>query len=263
MWKSLPELESYVHGLDEINRLADVHALSTFWRNAVCPQNYSADPDWPKILSLSPEGQRIFEEQKESIARQGEVADWFLAMFGILAHHEFLIDWKRSNASAIALLLERELLAEKIRLPFRYGRVLYDRFNDVYHSNRTEHLLADDARQLLEGTPQGVYQLNRYVSGPLGILEANEPRWIRPSLTLPLWHCSDTGCTALHQVRLVPAKTGLNAAVGSLMQFLGANHGPPSEWEFALERLHRRQRWTFGRRYYDLIVVIGDCFSRT
>lgn len=229
MWRSAPELRTLVRDFDEIDRLADIYALSCFWASVVFPKDYCADPEWPKILSLSVDGERIFRAQERPSLDDG-IADWLLAIFTVFAHHDLLIDWKRSNANAVALLLERELLAEKIRLPFRYGRVLYDRFNDVYRSDRTDHLLPDDARQLLEGTPQGVYQLNRYVSGPLGVLESNEPRWIRPTLSLPLWHCSDTGCTALHHVRLIPPETPVNAASGSLTKFLESNDGPASEW---------------------------------
>jgi hypothetical protein len=259
MWKSSVEINRLIDGFEEIDRLTDVHALSTYWGNAVFPKDYCADPEWPNIVALSSEGEQVFEEHKQLISG-AQPSDLLLALFRILAHHDLLIDWKRSDIHAITLLLERELLAEKIRLPFRFGRVLYDRFNDVYHSNRTDHLVPDDTRQLLEGTPQGVYQLNRYVSGPLGILEADEPRWIPPGLALPLWHCSDTGCSALHNVYLMPSEIPVRQAFQTLNQNLMAKYGPPSEWQFVLDRLHCRNGWITGRPYYDLPVVIGDCF---
>lgn len=258
MWKSSPEIREVIQGLEDIELLIDLHALSTFWLYAVYPEGYRADDAWRRVLVLSSDGERIVNEFGGLLPDVPE-PDLVLTLFGIFAYHDLLVDWKRSDLDAIATLLERELLSEKLRLPYRFGRVLYDRFNDVHHSSRTEHLLPEDTRKLLEGTSQGVYQLNRYVTGPLGVLQSEESRWISPSLVLPLWHCSDTGCIAFHEVSLIPPEVSVVQAYRALLEKMKIQYGPRSEWHPVLRWLHRGERWEAGRPYYDLPVVFADC----
>jgi hypothetical protein len=53
----------------------------------------------------------------------------------------------------IRQIFEKELLNDRIRLPLRFGRTLYDRFNDTYSDTGTDHLLNTDVENLLRGTP--------------------------------------------------------------------------------------------------------------
>jgi len=50
-------------------------------------------------------------------------------LFGCFYHHDLIIDWSQTDISAISDLLDAELRDGKCKLPHRYGRLLYDRFN--------------------------------------------------------------------------------------------------------------------------------------
>lgn len=258
MWKSAPETEAEVEKLEELERLERLFALSCYWKNAVFPEEYRADDAWLDLVVMAETADHLPEI--DELRNRFPEPDRVLALFGTFYHHNVLIDWKRSNIAGIRALLERELLQEKIRLPYRFGRLLYDRFNNIDHSSRTDHLLAPDVRKLLEGTPQGVYHVGNFVSGPLGIIEVQETRWIPPTLSLPLWHCSDTGCEALHSVNLIPPTNPVVEAFGEINKLLQDRLGPASEWYPSLRRIHRRDRWPHGRKYDDLPVAIANCF---
>ena len=219
---------------------------------------YKADPVWPSYVTLNPRSTEVVTVLGTPPS-DVEPADYHLALFGYFSHHAILVDWTRCNLHAIAALLQRELLSEKLRLPYRFGRALYDRFNDTDHASRTDHLVAKDVEALLSGTPIGVYQVSRYVTGPLGVLESSEPRLLPPSHRLPLWHCSDTGCGFLHVVEALPPLIPLVRTDRDIEQRLQDAFGPQSEWQSVLPWLHRGDRWETGRPYFDLPSVIGDC----
>jgi hypothetical protein len=189
-----------------------------------------------------------------------------LACFGYLYHHDILIDYERSDLAGIRNLLEKELASNRIRHPHRFGRLLYDRFNDLNTEvARTDHLLNPDVLALLDGTPQGVYQVGSFVSGPLGILESQERRLVPPALSLPLWHCSDTGCMAVHQVDLVPPNIQLVLAYRAIGETLLDHLGPRSEWKSGLEfiaregRVHGDHEYYPGRPYIDMPAFLSEC----
>ena len=187
--------------------------------------------------------------------------DFTLALFGYFYHHDLIFDWTKCDIPAIIDLLDSELRANTCRLPHRLGRYLYDRFNDMTAHDRTDHLLPEQVAELLQGAPQGVYQCLYFLSGPLGVLRSAELRYLPPSLELPLWHCSDTGCTAVHRVQLRPPRIPLTTAFQEIKQTLAEALGPPAEWEHSLIRRHREanpDRFRHGRRYYDLPALLSD-----
>lgn len=258
MWKSIQDTDYLINRLSDLDRLDHMYALSLICLNAVYPEGYNADKRWSALLILNPDGKSLINGLQDIIKKYGE-ADFYLALFGKFFHHDLIFDWQSTDLKAIEHLIEHELMTEKIKLPYRFGRQLYDRFNDIHHTNRTGHLLPPDVNKLLEGSPHGVYQVGNILTGPLGVLHSEEPRLVPPSLSLPLWHCSDTGCSAPHRVTLEPPIVPVTAAYREISQQLRDLVGPESEWRKALIWLHRRGRWEKGRAYYDLPEIIADC----
>src|SRR5439155_196233 len=173
-------------------------------------------------------------------------------------HHDVFFDWMRCDRTRIRQLLQQELLESRVRLPYRYGRLLYDRFNDSFSATRTDHLLSQDVQNLLRDTPTGVFQLGMLLSGPLGVLDSCERRYIPPGLSLPLWHCSDTGCNAIHHVQLIPPNIPVVDIFAVIANVLSDRLGPPSEW-YVLGSLSRGPRPRPARPYIDLPLLVGDC----
>ena len=262
MWKSSVDVKVIMDGLDEHELLDRLYSLSVFWKNAIYPDGYKADESWVSLLTFSKESRSLISDLS-LIYETHERPEINLALFGMFFHHNLIFDYKKSNIKGICELLENEILSEKIRFPYRFGRCLYDRFNDVNQPNRTNHITPEDAKKLFEGSPKGVYQVGNIVIGPLGVINSAEPRVLNPSLWLPLWHCSDTGCSAIHDVELLPPVTPLQKTYHAIKQILLDKHGPPSEWRFVLQWNHRKGRWDNGRTYSTVVEIIADCIFGT
>lgn len=255
MWKSSETLIADLKVSADVNLLRRLYALRAYWRAAICGDGYSADAAWGSNVQMSPYGESVVSTLGDLLSDL-PAADCRMALFMTFFHHDVLIDVQKSNYDALRDLFQSELLQEKVLLPFRYGRTLYDRFNDTYTGDRTDHLMAPEVDRLLRGTPVGVYQLGDLVSGPLGLLDSKELRYVPPSRELPLWHCSDTGCGTLHTVNLYRATIPVTEALTRIRRYLDSRVGPPSEWNSALTW---RLRTDGYRHYVDLPPLIADC----
>ena len=177
MWRSSQELEAELKSFPDLSQLDTLHSLSLFWCNAVYPADYRASEDWNSVLMLTPYGENTLDDLRDSLTETGlEQEDILLAYFAVFFHHDLFFDAGKTDSPRIRQLLEYELLHERIRLPYRYGRLLYDRFNDTYSDTRTDHLMSPDVDRLLQGGPMGVYQVGTLLSGPLGVLDSQEKR---------------------------------------------------------------------------------------
>jgi len=255
MWKSAAEIEETLGGLPGRQILADLWALHYFAKRAVYSPEYVTNDLWSDIVVLSPCGEELIENSRAALG-QCTRADLCLAIFGLFYHHDLLIDHKRTDASLVLDRLNSEFQEQLITWPYRFGRLLYDRFNDTVESDHTDHLEWQQARKLLGGTPAGVYQVGAFVSGPYGIISSAEARFVPPRATLPLWHCSDTGCGALHSMALMPPPIPLVQTYARLESAVREKYGPSSEWPRPMNRLFLRP--AEGRACYDLPVLIAD-----
>lgn len=246
-----------LRGMQDVKSLDALYSLSVLWKNAVYSKDYIADDLWLSAPVLTSAG----KELETALIETGDYArsaDFYLALFCTFAHHELFFDSDETDICAINNLLEREIHQEKIRYPFRFGRKLYDRFNDVHQSNRTDHLLPEQVAQLLEGTPKGIYQVGCKLIGPLGVVDSMESRAIYPSMALPLWHCSDTGCDAVHFVKLEPYKNTVENLFVKINQYNRDCFGPRSEWDKELRWAYRLDEWENGKTYYNTCELIAD-----
>jgi len=255
MWKSSLELDAESRSLPDLQQLATLYALSVFWKQSVFCDGYKASSDWTSILKLSQAGQKVLDGLSPMLDDLPG-PDVRLALFSGFYHHDLFFDYQNTDSSRIRELLEKEIFEERVRLPHRFGRTLYDRFNDTYTDSRTDHLMSEDVGRLLQGTPTGVYQLGTLVSGPLGIVVSQERRYLPPILDLPLWHCSDTGCKHLHDVTLVRSKVAVLETYSRIRKTLFDRVGPPAEWGEVLARLLRGEP---PRVYADLPALVADC----
>ena len=69
MWRSVREIDVDLAALDDVSGLDRLHALSTFWENAVYPENYRASSDWETALVPSDYGARILQELKPVLSK--------------------------------------------------------------------------------------------------------------------------------------------------------------------------------------------------
>ncbi len=257
-WKSASEIEGWLDGFPNLERLEDAFNLHQYAQRAIFPSNYAAAPLWEELITLTEAGQAYMELDSE-VKQSYPPGDVHLAVFGQMYYHDLLIDLEKSDLEGIRSLINAELLETRLRWPYRFGRLLYDKFNDSLHHNReVRYLEPDQVATLLEGTPQGVYQVGSLLSGPLGLLTSRETRYLIPFMAAPLWHCSDTGCTTVHHVMMDPPRIAVFEAFNRLRSVAARRLGPVSEWSEALQGLHRKGERPRVRRYYDLPAFLGD-----
>lgn len=257
MWRSSPELDGMLNALPQRQAVADLWALHYFLEFGVFDSHYNTDDVWADIIAVSPKGEELIESAHESLASFGR-PDICLATFGLFYHHDLLIDYDGTDINRVRERIDLESRSDSIKWPYLFGRLLYDRFNDTVESDRTDHLDPEEASVLLMGTPAGVYQVGRLLSGPLGLIESAETRFVPPTNQLPLWHCSDTGCGALHHVGLTPPQIPLVQAYGRLKNAADETLGRRSEWKAPLDRLFIARSGIDGRACYDLPVLIAN-----
>ena len=120
-------------------------------------------------------------------------------------------------------------------------------------------MTAEEVAELLTDTPQGVYQVGALLSGPLGLLTSNERRYIPPTArSLPLWHCSDTGCASIHHVNLQKPQIPVEEAFTRLDTTATRHLGPASEWGIVLRSLIPKNDGLREHEYFDMPALIGD-----
>lgn len=255
-WQNISQIEERLNDSplkNDLNRLYNLHALMT---NAVFPEGYKAKDMYAQYLVPSEHAYSILKDNP-LIQENYADADISLALLDIFYYHEALIDVSKSNIDEAIKLFSSEIKSNEVKLTYRYGRVLYDRFNDYFNDNKTDHLEPQEVHKLLDTTEQGVYQVGNLVAGPLGILESKEVRYMPARLNLPLWHCSDTGCNHLHKVNLLQTHCDIYNIYQNLSALL-EKKGPPSEWKAVFSYIHREGIWPKGRPFINLCSLIGD-----
>ena len=88
-----------------------------------------------------------------------------------------LIDIPATDAEAVGRALDGETRGLKIRFPWKYGRELGD---ELFRQETSGTLSNDETFKILGAVPQGVYQVGRFIVGPLGVLVSKTKRWIDP-----------------------------------------------------------------------------------
>jgi hypothetical protein len=262
-WKSAAELGDEVWKLPDHPKLEHLSCIKSFYENALFSEQYTASSTLPAVVRLTPHAVELIE--RSSILQALPKADVVLALFIYFSHHDILVDWQNTDTDAIREILNQDIFHERIYLPFRFGRLLYDRFNERDDSGRTDHLPYTEAIKLLNETPVGVYQLGNLISGPLGLLHGLQPRYLPPSLVLPLWHCSDTGCSALHTVKLLPSPdVPVKKAFEEITKIFSDSLGVPSEWDHVFYWMHLGNdqphlHQPHLQKYADAPLLIADC----
>ncbi|MBC6608905.1 hypothetical protein H8B13_18940 [Hymenobacter sp. BT188] len=256
-WKNQAQVEEELKQISDKTRLQKFYNLREIINQSIFPQDYEANPAYARYLVKSEHAQEILDSNSE-IEDEFSASDVVLGLMDFFYFNDLLIDINTSDIDEVIRLFSEEIRSNKVKLPHRFGRELYDKFNDNFNNDRTEFLEYDDVVKLLDSTEQGIYQVGNLVTGPFGIIESLEVRYLPPSLKLPLWHCSDTGCTALHSVQLNVTASMNIQAYNSIAEAGKELFGHDSEWEGPYSYLHRGEKWAGGRPYTDLCVLISD-----
>ncbi|MFC8824845.1 hypothetical protein ACFT9I_05735 [Streptomyces sp. NPDC057137] len=106
---------------------------------------------------------------------------------------DLLVDHKATDPKAVQEEIGKQIRERAIIYPFIFGRELYDKAYEKLDPEKRELDVADTLDFLSE-TPQGVFQMHEYVTGPFGLLSSEELRFYQPQRSANLIHCSDKSC---------------------------------------------------------------------
>jgi len=114
-----------------------------------------------------------------------------------LFYLEMLIDPEATNQDELVREIGKQIKTREIMFPFTYGRVLYDKTHSMSLRDDSIEFSEKETQELLSGTPQGVFQIDDLVTGPLGLIRSKCSRY-SPPLRYARFHCADIACTSVH-----------------------------------------------------------------
>ncbi len=257
VWLNYLQLETNYQDKEFIKKFSDLFILRSFLSHCVFSPNFTVPKEIDSIITLTPEGEQWLPLCKK--IKPYNDSDINFALFINFYGHELLIDIYKTDYEALVNIITVNVINEKIKFPWVYEKVLYDRFFDLFQV-QTKKLVYDETSKLLDGTPQGVFQLFDIVVGPFGILNSSCKRFLPPVTNARLWHCLNPSCQAEHIVDLSKG----NCDITEISDFISRGisiQGPRSEWtSYYTHQLS-------GPVYYndfdlnDLPILLADAFS--
>jgi hypothetical protein len=194
-------LEKYKSKPEFIDKFSDLFSIKLLLGKCIIDEKYSVDKKFNDIIILSESGNKIYN----SIIKKGISADKLehikLAIFLEFYHFDLLVDIENTDLKSLENLLSEEIKSKKIKYPWIYGRTLYNKYFYEF-STQSKYLNSEETSKLLKDTSQGVFQIGKYIVGPLGLIHSTYYRHNLPTRNIKLYHCSDSSCTAFHRTLL-------------------------------------------------------------
>lgn len=243
--------------LERLIRLLEIVALL---RNCIIEKNYKISDELNAAVVLSDAGKKVRDHMvtKESVPPKEANLLTLLAS----VHVEPLVDIDRLDLEKLATAVSKEVASGALKYPLIFGRRLYDKAADLFPEER-RYLRHEDTLKLLRDEPQGVFQSGHYIVGPYGLITTPHERPLTPTTLIPLQHCSDHSCRALHSVQLT---TSIDAAVNrhrpALNKVLDEISEDPSEWSGFLSDVYEQLDNQFDEKAMPPVIhVLGDCLD--
>lgn len=211
MIKNLQILKDKCTDKDFKKAFVGLFALREFLSECIVSEDFRPPDNLYKAICLTSAGEEWASRIKAKLEdiSQSEIR---LALFVKFFCKDILVDIMTTNYEQIREFLNSYIIGGIIRFPWVYDRVLYDRFYEMFPTVE-ERLSYEETFSLLKNTPQGVFQISNMVTGPFGILASSCQRFLPPVRTVPLWHCPDPSCGAMHPVLLSTGNIKVSNAI--------------------------------------------------
>ncbi|WP_157571739.1 hypothetical protein [Nocardioides alkalitolerans] len=234
--------------------------LGEFLAGSILREKYKIPDEIVNTVHLTEYGNKIL--QRLVVKNDVPAKEARLICFLRLVHREPLVDLTRTDLAELHKLIDRQIRERELLFPFILGRDLYDRAASMYDDARDTLSHAETLR-LLDGLPIGVFQADDLISGPYGLLQSKERRWFGPVSSVPMYHCSELTCSAIHSTRLSSDHNApINQHQQAMERVLEALGDDESEWGEFIQHL----AGTDGFRYDDrslepLWLALADLFA--
>ncbi|MFE5977907.1 hypothetical protein ACFQ64_37735 [Streptomyces sp. NPDC056460] len=175
---------------------------------------------------------------------------------------DLLVDPIATDIKKVQEAISQQIREGAIRFPFIFGRELYDRAH--LEIDPDERSLENSATfELIKDSPQGVFQMHEYVTGPFGLLSSKELRFFPPKQGANLLHCSDTNCHRIHWVNLSTAtEAPVNKHRREATRVLRKESEAPSAWGSFIEKVFSDAvKPARDHASEPLVPLIGDCLT--
>jgi hypothetical protein len=241
-------------------RLIEQLAIVTILTECIIRKNYKISDEMNNAIVLTEAGRRVQEKLVTKEAVPPKVARILTLL--ALVHVEPLVDFEKTSTEHLIAAISRDITQGAIMFPFIFGRELYDRAAELFPEER-DYLRHEDTLKLLEGTSRGVFQTERFLVGPLGIIETAMRRSVRPRTRIPLQHCSDPSCAAIHRVQLTTSiEAEVNRFRPALNKVLDEISSDPSEWNgFVSDITRERDSIYADQPNAGIVNLIGDALD--
>jgi hypothetical protein len=255
---SVDDLVERYSNPDFINALRSLMDLKTVIESCIIRKEFKITQPMYDPVALTQEGQRAVEKLVKRGIPYPQAR--FLRLL-LLLQVDLLVDPLATDVDRLADVASRLIRDGDIMYPFVYGRLLYDRAHDL-GLNSKNTLSHKDTLELLTDTPQGVFQVGEFVTGPYGLLRSCARRAAMPSMYVA-YHCGDISCNTTHMHHLPTSREAeINESREKAEKIFEKDYPDPSDWA----RYFRRSRMYPGSPYNDfgcdsIAYLLGDGIS--
>lgn len=199
--RTLNELEEQYPASSRM-RLFNFMNISMMLGDSIITKDYQVPIPLASAIELTTYGKDISDQ-----ARRRQVPYNDIRMLCLLEiFNADLVDIEKTNEEAIIKIVDKQIRDRELLFPFTNGRLLYDKYFESHSNDTASYLTPEETLRLLAGIPQGIAQYGQWVTGPYGLIRSQSSRLITADRNIPVRHCPDPSCTAIHHTFLATSK---------------------------------------------------------
>ncbi|MBR7830257.1 hypothetical protein KDK95_28400 [Actinospica sp. MGRD01-02] len=240
--------------------LSEIVNIAALLRHSIIDAEYKVSDAMNGAIVLTDYGSKI----RQQLITKHDVPAKEASLICLLeiASDDLIVDVEKTNTGKLIEEISAHIRDGKIKYPLRYTRELYDKAADLFPDRRVR-LNSHDTARLLENTPCGVFQVGTHITGPLGIAESMQGRWIAPRSHLALQHCSDVACHAAHVTDLsTNYDAQINRELPKVAKVLQSTSKAAEVWAEFISEVRFPEDASYDA--YDFLpapLLLGECFS--
>jgi len=238
------------------DRVLRIRALADFLESSIVETEYEAVAQIRSAVTPTPEGFELSKRLGNSTRNEN-----YFALLVIMWWDNSLIDFQDCNIKELEAIINKQMIARALTFPYIYGRGLYDKMSEAIEDRR-RLLPVDEALRLLEGIPQGVFQIYKYVSGPFGLLESRAVRYAPPERSVAAYHCEDLSCSHRHEVYLNTGNSRVSKLITKAYEHLRKQRDRGADWaDFIYDQIDTQLDPYGWHQTNGLPALLGDAFG--